>query len=82
MATEMVRVLNTHNGQTGVLSREFLENPLYNKYLVEYDDNMKAYVPELFKSQTAEEFLASQEKKAARKAEKVATDDAPENDKE
>lgn len=86
MATEMVRVLNTHNGNTGVIPLRFFKNDLYNKYLVEVDEHVKAYVPELFKSQTPEEFKDSQEKKAARKAEKTAPvvvdDDTDEPDSE
>lgn len=86
MAIEKVRVLNTHNGRTGVVPRAIFENPLYNKFLVEVDEHVKPYVPELFKSQTPEEFLNSQEKKAARKAEKSApveeSPDEPESDKE
>lgn len=56
MSADMVRVLNTHNGQTGPLPRRFFENPLYNKYLVEVTDNLKPYVPELFVPQTPEQF--------------------------
>lgn len=80
MTTEMVRVLNTHNGETGVLPRRFFENARYNKYLVEVDPDQKAYVPELFKSQTPEQFTETQEKKAALKAEKASTN--LENDEE
>lgn len=80
MTTEMVRVLNTHNGETGVLPRRFFENARYNKYLVEVDPNQKAYVAELFKPQTPKKFLENQETKAALKAEKASTNQ--ENDEE
>lgn len=56
MAIEMVRVLNTHNGQTGPLPRRFFENDLYNRYLVEVTDESKPPVPELFVPQTPEKF--------------------------
>lgn len=79
MATEMVRVLNTHNGQTGTVPRAIYEHPAFNKYLVEVNPSMKEYVPELFKPQTPEIFAETQSKKAARKAAKNApTEEIPE----
>lgn len=63
---EMIRVVNTHNGQVGWVLRRHFEHPAFNKYLVEYTD--KAPVAKLFKSRDPETFVKDQEKKTSRKA--------------
>lgn len=66
---EMIRVLNTHNGNVGWVLKSHFNHPAFNKYLVEYGED-KPPVAELFKAREPEEFTEDQERKRGRKAAK------------
>ena len=82
MATNFVRVLNTSNGQVGLVPRRIFENPgIFNhSFLVEYPTGEKPPVAELFKPTTPEGYVTrkGRKKKDVQESEEQLEDAIPE----
>jgi len=57
-----VTALDTYSGKVAELPAVYLEIPAFAVHLVEVDPGTKSYDPLTYKSQTAEEFIASHSK--------------------
>lgn len=73
MTNKFVTARNTVSGAIGVVPRSYLTHPVLGANLVEVDAEAKAYVPDLYKPKTADEFKKA-EPKAAAKSGKNATE--------
>lgn len=60
-----VRVINSITGGAANVPRWYFEHPVFGKNLVEVKDGQKSYTPELYISQTVEEFAAAHPDKLA-----------------
>lgn len=57
MDNDIVKVMNTLTGETGMIRRRLFDNPRINSgILVEVKPNTKPFVPELYTSKTPDEF--------------------------
>ena len=78
MNPEKIRVINTLNGQISEESPKLLNNPNFKGHLVPVTDEAKSYLPGLYASKTAEEFVESSPRRAAKP--KPAPNETPKND--
>lgn len=54
-----VKALNTISGQVASVPAKYLGHPVLGKNLVAVEDKAKSYAPELYKSKSADEFIAA-----------------------
>lgn len=67
MNSDKILVLNTLNGQTAMVRRVILNNPVLAANYVEVEPGTKPYNRELYSPKTAEEFTDAHPRKTARK---------------
>lgn len=63
MAINLVRVINRDNGVSGWLRADLVNHPFFGKSVVEYVEGSKEFVPETFKSRSAEDLERDHPKK-------------------
>ena len=77
MATNLVHVMNTSSGVSGMIPRHLFEHPVFGRALVEYQEGSKEFVPELVKPADPAEFAEKHTKRIKPKDSAIADEDAP-----
>lgn len=65
MTDKFVTALNTVSGAVGEVPVGYLSHPVFKDQLVVVDSGAKSYLPEMYKSKSAEEFISSRALEAA-----------------